>query len=126
MDHRLEEFIKKSGLLFLLEIEFSEKTEGRFFQKQKKELKDGGKCFYVVLLPNVESPVHNHAGQNMSETHQLLFGSGKFVVYDADGKREIELERNIPHPVFSTPEHSPDHKYVAGPEGSIVLALEQY
>ena len=83
--------------------------------------------FFVVLEPNVESPVHNHKGQNMEETHLLLYGSGKFIVYDENNKpkREIVCEKGKLHEIFSTVTETPNHKYVAGPEGSIAMAFEK-
>lgn len=124
----LEEMIAESGLEFLSRIDFEEPTPGRFFQKRKVNIGNGLVQFYVVLGPNIESPVHNHAGQNMTETHLLLHGSGEFVIYDQQGEpeREVELVRGIFHEKFSTATQTPDHKYIAGPQGSICLASEEY
>ena len=123
-----EELIKKSGLSFLKGIDFEEQTPGRFFQKEKLNLGQGFRQFYVILGPNIESPIHNHAGQNMSETHMLLYGEGKFIIYDDKGRenQQLVLDKGKFHQIFSTTTKSPDHKYIAGPEGSITLALEKY
>jgi len=126
MDPRLEKLIRRSGLDFLMNLQLSEKTPGRIFSEKF----GGGKIrfFYVVLLPGVESPIHNHAGENMDETHMLLHGSGRFYVYNQEGEMEqkINLRKGRFHGVFSTREFTPNHKYVAGPEGSVTLALERY
>ncbi|MEE9525437.1 MAG: hypothetical protein V3V78_02405 [Candidatus Woesearchaeota archaeon] len=121
----LIEMIAKSRLDFLKDIEFEEITSGRFFQKDKIDLGNGLKQFYVILGPNVESPIHNHKGENMDEKHLLLYGSGKFIIYEANEK-ELELEKGVFHPIFSTQTYSPDHKYIAGKEGSICLVLERH
>ena len=121
----IDKIIKKSGLLFLKNIEFEEKTLGRYFQKNKIDIGNGLKYFYVLLGPNTESPVHNHKNEDMEETHLLLFGSGKFIIYGEEEK-EINLELGKFHRVFSTFDNAPNHKYIAGPEGSITLALEKH
>lgn len=125
----IAEMIGRSGLDFLKNIEFEEKSEGRFFQKEKIDLGNGLRHFYVILCPNVESPIHNHQGENMDETHLLLYGSGKFVIYgggSSGGQSELELEIGKFHPIFSTQTSTPNHKYIAGPNGSICLALERH
>lgn len=119
--HLIKKIIKKSGLDFLEEVDFEEKSKGRFFQKEKTEM-GNLKFFYVILGPNVESPVHNHKGENMEEAHLLLYGSGKFIIYPEE--KELKLKKGKFHPIFSSKDHTPDHKYVAGPEGSVCLALE--
>lgn len=123
----MDEIIESSGLYFLKDIGFEERTENRFFQKYPLILNNEAR-FLVILGPSVESPVHNHAKENMTETHLLFYGSGRFEIYDDKGevKRKVKLQRGRFHEPFSTPEHSPQHKYVAGPEGSICLALEVY
>jgi hypothetical protein len=124
----LESIIEKSGLDFLRRIEFEQVTPGRYFQKEKTDIGNGCKMFFVVLGPNVESPVHNHAGQNMEETHLLLYGSGKFILY-VDKNRPLKkfvLEEGKFHKPFSTKSETPDHQYVAGSRGSITLAIESY
>lgn len=121
----LTEMIRKSGLNFLKSIEFEERSPGRFFQKEKIDLENGMKQFYVILGPNIESPIHNHKGEEMDETHLLLYGSGKFIIY-GDNERELELEIGKFHPIFSTQTSTPNHKYIAGSEGSICLALERH
>lgn len=125
LSNMITQLIKKSGLTFLENLEFEEKNKGRFFQKDKIDLGNRLKYFYVILGPNVESPIHNHKGENVDETHLLLYGSGKFVIYD-DTERELKLEIGKFHPIFSTINSFPNHKYVAGSEGSIVLALERH
>ncbi|MCC6447446.1 MAG: hypothetical protein IT215_02020 [Chitinophagaceae bacterium] len=123
----LNKIIEDSKLNFLNNIEFIEKTPGRYFQKNKTLISDNEYQFYVVLGPNVESPIHNHVGQNMEETHKLLYGSGKFIIYRDNGKTEqLELKLNEFHPIFSDMQNTPDHKYIAGPKGSVTLALEKY
>ena len=121
----IAEMIRKSGLDFLKNIEFEEMGKGRFFQKEKIYLGKGLRQFYVILGPNVESPIHNHQGENMDEIHLLLYGSGKFVIY-GDIERVIELEIGKFHPIFSTQTSTPNHKYIAGSDGSICLALERH
>jgi len=122
----LDDMVRKSGLLFLEGIRFDEVSKGRFFSPME-DLGNGWRQFYVVLEPSVEGPIHNHAGQRMEETHLLLYGSGKFIVYDCDvPKREIVLVLGRFHEVFSTATQTPDHKYVAGADGSITLALEKH
>lgn len=123
---KLQEIIRKSNLDFLKDINFAEITPGRFFQKEKIDLGGGLRQFIVVLAPGVESPVHNHAGQNMEETHMLLWGSGKFLIYENGVVKELILEKGKFHKIFTTPSYAPDHKYVAGPEGSITIALEKH
>jgi hypothetical protein len=124
----LSKMIEQSGLNFLNNIEFEEKSPGRFFQRKKIELGSGIKQFYVILGPYAESPVHNHSGENMDETHLLLCGSGKFIIYNEHGEiaEEMKLELGKFHKKFSTAISSPNHKYIAGPEGSICLASEKY
>ena len=124
-EERKEEIINKSGLDFLRDINFVEKSEGRFFQKRKEDLGEGLKQFYVILLPRVESPVHDHKNENMMETHLLLYGSGRFVVYGGN-ERILKLKKGKFHPVFTTPNFSPRHKYIAGQKGSICLVLEKH
>jgi len=125
--NQLELLIAESGLDFLKEIEFIEKSPGRYFQKEKIGLENGMRQFYVILAPNAQSPIHNHIGENMDETHILIHGSGKFLIYDNEGniKKELELKKGEFHPIFSTPSESPNHRYIAGPKGSITLALER-
>jgi len=120
--------IKKSGLDFLKDVEFERVTKGRFFEKEKTDMGNGLRQFFVILGPHIESPIHHHRGQGVAETHLLLYGSGTFIIYDKKGhvEREMKLERGIFHRIFSNAAFSPDHKYVAGPDGSIVLALEKY
>lgn len=122
----IEDIIKKSKLDFLNEIKFVEKTPGRFFQEQKTDIGNGWYQFYVILGPNIESPIHNHNGQNMEETHMLLWGSGKFIIYSPQKETELILRKNEFHKIFSTKNITPDHKYVAGQEGSVTLALEKH
>ncbi len=122
----LEGFVNNLKLDFLQNIEFIEVTPGRFFQKEKIDLGNGYKQFFVVLGPNIESPIHNHKGQKMEETHLLLYGSGKFLIYRGGGIEEIILEKGKFHKIFSDQANCPDHKYIAGKEGSITLALEKY
>jgi len=123
----LESLIEKSGHLYLKKLEFNELTPGRFFSKRVIDFGNGWKHFFVVLGPNVESPIHNHSGQNMAETHYLIYGSGKFIVYgDNKPKLEIVLQKGRLHEIFSTPHFTPNHKYVAGPEGSITMAFEKH
>ena len=121
----LTEIIEESKLDFLKNIEFEEKTPGRYFQKEKINLGNGYKQFYVVLGPNIESPIHNHKGENMVETHLLLYGSGKFIIYE-DSLRELKLKLGDFHEIFSTESTCPDHKYIAGSKGSVCLALEKH
>ncbi len=121
----LKKILSKAHLDFLQKIAFTEITPGRFFQKEKIDLGNGYKQFFVVLGPNVESPVHNHKGQNMEETHLLFYGSGKFIVYGEEIE-EVNLEMSKFHKIFNTKDKTPDHKYIAGPQGSITLALEKY
>jgi len=104
---------------------FRQVTPGRYFSERKHC--DSITEFYVVLEPNVKGPVHNHAGQNMEETHVLLYGAGRFVIYK-DGKpaRELPLEIGVPHEIFSTPKETPDHQLVAGPEGAVLMAFEKH
>jgi hypothetical protein len=124
----LEEMIEKSGLHFLRNAEFTEMTKGRYFQKEKRDIGSAFKQFYVILGANIESPVHNHKGADMLETHLLLYGSGKLVIYDKEGEvqEELELCRGEFHRIFSTKSETPNHKYVAGPDGSILLAFEMH
>jgi len=123
----ISNIIQKSGLNFLKNIEFEEITKGRYFQKEKINLGNSLKQFYVILAPNIESPIHTHKGQNIEETHLLLYGSGKFIIYDLHNnpEHEIVLFKGQFHKIFSAPEFTPLHKYVAGSEGSITLALEK-
>jgi hypothetical protein len=122
----LQKMIGASGMSFLSNIEFEEKSPGRFFQKRKISLNDRSESFYVVLCPGVESPVHNHTGEELEETHVLLYGSGKFIIYNNEGsERELVLEKRVFHPIFSTAFYSPDHKYIAGSDGSICIAFER-
>ena len=120
----LEKIISESGLNFLKNIDFEEKTPGRFFQKEKIDLGNGWRQFYVILLPNVESPTHNHSKERFIETHLLLFGEGKFIIYKEHTKQEVNLEVGKFHKVFSDLKNNPKHKYIAGKQGSITLALE--
>ena len=124
----IKEIIAKSRIDFLNSLYFEEKTPGRFFQKEKVDLGEGFKKFIVILGPNMESPIHDHIGQRMTETHLLLYGEGKFIIYNKDGSinREVHLKKDQFHEIFSTSENSPKHKYVAGHEGSITLALEKH
>ncbi|HLX55126.1 MAG TPA: hypothetical protein VKR58_14365, partial [Aquella sp.] len=107
--------------------DFEEKTPGRFFQKEKVELGEGFKQFIVIHCPSNESPIHNHQDDNMLETHLLIWGSGKFVIYDK-GKpiKELPLIKGKFHEIFSNIQNNPDHKYVTGAEGSVTLALEKH
>ena len=124
---QLFNIISRSKLGFLKKIEFTEITPGRFFQKTKIDLGNGWKQFFVILGPNIESPMHNHENQNMEETHMLLYGSGKFVIYDKDSKqKELILSPGEFHEIFSTFNNSPNHKYIAGPKGSVTLTLEHF
>jgi len=123
----LEEMIESSEMVFLRGLKFEEVSPGRHFS-QKIDLGNGWTQFYVVLGPNAESPVHNHAGENMEETHVLQYGAGSFFIYDGTGEisRVIILKKGEPHEIFSTPSETPNHKYVAGPKGSITIALEHH
>lgn len=121
----LENILDKSGLDYLHKEDFEEKTPGRFFQKEKVDLGNGLKQFIVVLGPNIKSPIHNHQGENLTETHLLLWGSGRFIIYEDGEESELILEKGKFHEIFTTPLKNPDHKYIAGPEGSITLALEK-
>jgi hypothetical protein len=58
----------------------------------------------------------------------LLYGSGEFIVFDKEGKVEEapELCKGEFHRIFSTNSATPNHKYVAGPDGSILLAFEKH
>jgi hypothetical protein len=119
--------IGASGLKFLEDVAFDERTPGRYFQREKTDVGHGFRQFYVILAPGVESPVHDHVGDTMTETHLLLYGGGKFILYDEEGgeTETVPLEIGTFHPIFSTQEETPKHKYVADPElGSITLALE--
>ena len=120
----LEKIIDDSGFKFLKNITFEEVTPGRFFQKEKIDLGNGLRYFYVILMPNIESPIHDHSKEKIIETHQLLFGDGKFIIYENNNKQEINLELDNFHKVFSNFENTPKHKYVAGKKGSITLAIE--
>jgi len=124
----VKEIIAKPELSFLNGIEFEEKTPGRFFQKEKVDMGNGFKQFIVILGPNIESPIHNHTGQNMAETHLLLYGEGKFIIYNEDGSVNgvLNLKQGEFHETFSDEKVSPNHKYIAGPKGSITLALEKH
>jgi hypothetical protein len=106
-------------------LTFRQVTQGRYFSERKHC--DNIAEFYVVLEPNVKGPVHNHAGQNIEETHVLLYGSGKFIIYrDGLPVRELPLEQGVPHEIFSTPKEAPDHQFVAGPEGAVLMAFEKH
>lgn len=124
----LKDIIERSRIGFLTRVEFEKVSEGRYFQKEKIIMGSGFDQFYVILLPNAESPIHNHTEDRIEETHLLLYGSGKFEIYDDKGDviRELELKRGEFHEVFSNRERHPNHKFIAGPEGSICLALERH
>lgn len=125
----LNEMIRKSGLRYLDGLTFEERSPGRYFQREKTDLGHGFRQMYVILAPGVESPIHDHRGEGMTETHLLLYGGGTFIMYDDEGNETgtVLLEIGTFHPVFSTPETTPRHKYVADPyQGSITLALENY
>ena len=120
----LEDIINRFGRgEELSENDFEEITPGRWFEK-KRRVQEGVYEFFVVLGPNKESPVHNHKGEDMAETHQLREGSGKFEIYDKNGEitEVLELVQGVFHKIFSTADTTPDHKYIAGPMGSICLA----
>lgn len=122
----LETMLIEAGITFLGPSDFEERTPGRYFQKRQTDLGYGFRQFYVVLGPGVESPIHDHVGERLTETHLLLYGGGTFLLYDEDGKESgvMVLERGRFHPIFSTPDTTPRHKYVADPEmGSVTLAL---
>ncbi|NTV40743.1 MAG: hypothetical protein HGA61_00510 [Candidatus Moranbacteria bacterium] len=123
----LKEILEKSRLSFLDADDFEERTPGRFFQKKKIQISERIQQFYVVLAPGIESPVHDHKGECLTEMHLLLYGGGKFEIFDDSGNivRTVELEIGTFHPIFSTPTQTPKHKYVADLNlGSITLALE--
>lgn len=125
----LTEMIRKSGLRYLDGLTFEERTPGRYFQREKTDLGHGYRQMYVILAPGAESPIHDHRGEGMTETHLLLYGGGTFILYDEEGNETgaVPLGIGTFHPVFSAPDVTPRHKYVADLDyGSITLALECY
>ena len=56
----VSDMITESGLDFLNTVAFEQITKGRFFQREKIDLGHGRKQFYVILGPNIESPIHDH------------------------------------------------------------------
>ena len=123
----LRAMLEEPELSYLRDFEFQKMGEGRYFERNR-EIHNRESEFFVVLGPNSESPIHNHKGGNFSETHILRYGSGKFFIYDSKGivMEEMVLRYDEKHPIFSTPEYSPNHKFVAGPWGCVLHAFEVY
>ncbi|MEI6731773.1 MAG: hypothetical protein WCK90_03780 [archaeon] len=123
----LQKLITEAKMPYLANLQWNEETLGRHFSEKRSPMKNI-RTFWAALEPNVNSPIHNHRLDFMCETHILVHGSGKFIIYDPDGKsaRNIQLIKGIPHEVFSNYIIHPDHQYIAGEEGSICLAFEYH